>query len=91
MKRAWEQRVRESDQAEQPGPPVGVVGLNGDAGRRGAQAVVWPELAGMDCAPAGQTQPLRALATRSDQPPFVTSFQDDHGPMPHNAAGPLCL
>lgn len=52
----------------------------------GAELVVWPELsAALEVYEFG-TERLEALAARPDVPPFVTSFPDDHQPLPRNTA-----
>jgi len=60
--------------------------LNFVAGSRGADLVVWPELSGMASAPAGRTAKLTQLASIKEQPAFITTFEDDASPRPHNAA-----
>lgn len=53
--------------------------------------VVWPEFAGLALAPAGNTLKLRELAAVPGSAPFVTSFNDDFQPLPHNAASLFSL
>jgi apolipoprotein N-acyltransferase len=48
--------------------------------------VVWPELSGAPIAEGGVTDRLIEIAGMPGASPFVTSFRDDHGPMPHNTA-----
>ena len=60
--------------------------LNAKASERGAQIVVWPELSAVAAVRHDDTSRLVALARQRGQSPFVTSFEDDASPMPHNAA-----
>jgi apolipoprotein N-acyltransferase len=52
------------------------------AAQAGASLAVWPEFGGLEMAPGGDTRLLRQMG----DPPFVTSFQDDLRPLPHNVA-----
>ena len=54
------------------------------SGRR-AEVVVWPEFSALAIAARG-TAPLQELAQAEGSAPFVTTFRDDHRPLPHNAA-----
>lgn len=60
--------------------------LNAEAGAGGAELVVWPELSALAIAPGGETTDLRDLSREIGQPPFVTTFEDDATPLPHNVA-----
>jgi apolipoprotein N-acyltransferase len=60
--------------------------LNAQATEEGAQVVVWPELSATYSAHGGDTTELRKLARQPGQAPFVTSFEDDNAPLPHNVA-----
>ncbi|MCB8932706.1 MAG: hypothetical protein H6534_04615 [Chthonomonadaceae bacterium] len=53
------------------------------ASQRQPALVVWPEFSGLAMG-LPNTGPLKALSKRAS--PFVTSFRDDHKPLPHNAA-----
>lgn len=48
--------------------------------------VVWPEFAGLGLASGGNTKPLQEAAERNGGAPFVTSYNDDFKPKPHNVA-----
>ncbi|MDR3688640.1 MAG: nitrilase-related carbon-nitrogen hydrolase [Fimbriimonas sp.] len=52
----------------------------------GAILVVWPEFSGIMDVRNGDSKILRALAHEKGMPAFVTSFRDEHEPLPHNAA-----
>jgi apolipoprotein N-acyltransferase len=56
------------------------------AATRGAQLVVWPELSSMAAAPRGDTRELKTLSSTPHEPAFITSFEDDATPKPHNTA-----
>lgn len=60
--------------------------LNRKAGELGADLVIWPELSGLEIAAGDDTEALVALAKADSQPPFVTTFEDAHEPLPRNAA-----
>lgn len=62
--------------------------LNREAGEKGADLAVWPELSALGAASGGQTNLLVDLATEADQPPFVTTFatRDPGGGLPFNTA-----
>ena len=59
--------------------------LHEQASRSHPAVVVWPEFSGLAWA-LPNTEPLRALSAREGSAPFVTTFRDDHRPLPHNAA-----
>lgn len=63
-----------------------LVALHRKASRQGAEVVVWPEFAGMGIARPDDASPLLAIARLPGAAPFVTSFRDDHAPLPHNVA-----
>lgn len=60
--------------------------LNAEAKRYGAQFAVWPELSAIGIVRNGDTRPLEDLARRSDQVPFVTSYEEPAEPLPYNTA-----
>ncbi|MCW5941360.1 MAG: hypothetical protein KIS66_03960 [Fimbriimonadaceae bacterium] len=70
--------------------PVGslddLANRNKRAGELGAELVVWPELSALAIAPGGDTKDLRDLSREVGQPPFLTTFEDDAKPLPHNVA-----
>jgi apolipoprotein N-acyltransferase len=45
---------------------------------------IWPEFAGMEASPGGDTEELRAYSQNAT--PFVTSYQSGHRPLPFNVA-----
>ncbi len=47
---------------------------------------VWPEFGGIMAAPLGNSRELRSMSETDHAPSFVTSFQDDFSPKPHNVA-----
>lgn len=69
--------------------PEGLLTDLADRNRRaaelGAELVVWPELSALDIALRGDARALRDLSKEPEQPPFVTTFEDDATP-PHNLA-----
>lgn len=60
--------------------------LNAEAAREGAVIAVWPEFAGLEGAPQGDTKVLKELPAEAGQTAFITSFNDDAKPLPHNVA-----
>ncbi len=48
------------------------------------QFVVWPEFGGIMFAPRGDTTKLKELSKNT--PAIITSFPDDHSPLPYNVA-----
>lgn len=69
-------------EASEKGP---LLKLQKEAAARGADLVVWPEFAGLGLARGGDTKELQEIANESGAA-IVTSFNDDFGPLPHNAA-----
>lgn len=59
--------------------------LHMQASGLGADVVVWPEFSALAIAARGTTD-LQDLARAEGSAPFVTTFRDDHRPLPHNAA-----
>ncbi len=51
----------------------------------GTDLAVWPELSGKGAARRGDTRQLKGLS-KEPNPAFVTSFEDDARPKPHNTA-----
>jgi len=58
--------------------------LHKEASKQHPFVVVWPEFSGLALAPGGKTDALERIAKESS--PFVTTFNDDFMPLPHNAA-----
>jgi apolipoprotein N-acyltransferase len=68
---------------------IGSLGkLNLEAGKKGAELAVWPELSAIGIAMGGDTEDLVKLAREPGQIPFVTTFvaPDPKGGMPFNMA-----
>lgn len=63
-----------------------LVRLHREATANGAEVVVWPEFAGIAIARPDDASALAAIARLPGSAPFVTSFRDDHEPLPHNVA-----
>jgi apolipoprotein N-acyltransferase len=60
--------------------------LTKSAANQGAQLVVWPELSSIAIAPQGNTADLIKLSKEPNEPAFVTTFEDNAKPKPHNVA-----
>ncbi len=60
--------------------------LHSRASAENPEVVVWPELSALASAYRGDTVELVAVAKALGTIPFVTSFEDDFEPMPHNTA-----
>jgi len=52
----------------------------------GARLAVWPELSAIGLVREGDTKLLHTVSQATSGIAFVTSFEDDHQPLPHNAA-----
>lgn len=60
--------------------------FNLKAQQQGAHLVVWPELSAATLAYRGQTEELQRLSSEFADVAFVTTFEDDATPKPHNTA-----
>lgn len=56
------------------------------AAQQGAKLVVWPEFAGYVMAPGGDSKEIRDLSAALPGTVIVTSFADNHQPLPRNTA-----
>jgi apolipoprotein N-acyltransferase len=60
-----------------------LVDFSADAAKDGAELILWPELSAEQIVTGGDTEQLVAVSRRSA--PFMTTFRDGDGLMPHNA------
>ncbi len=59
--------------------------MHGIASKSEPEMVVWPEFSALGMVMSNDTSWLRKISRETS--PFVTTFRDDHQPLPHNVAG----